>query len=1190
MNDVLRMGKRIFTVSVVVTTIAWSIGLAALLLPLAASAATLTAGDLIKASQPAVYYYGADGKRYVFPNEKTFKTWYADFSSVKKITDAELAAISIGGNATYRPGVKMVKVTTDPKVYAVDAGGSLRWVNSETVAAALYGGTWAKSVEDVPDAFFVNYKVGSDIATTGDFVKATVLAAAVSINVDKGLASAGAGGTGALSFALASDNPASQSVVVDATDGGMLRAPFLKFNMSAGSAAVNISAINFKRSGISKDGDIGNALLMEGSNIVAEANSVSVSGIRFTFAAGDMVIPANTTRTLVFALNLDKAMTSGSTMSISLASADVTSDAASVSGSLVGNTMTNAVVTDLGTVAVGTFTYPSSVDPGTLNKEMVRMPITAGSQDMLLTHLKMTNLGSSYDADITNIKVMDGATQLNGVVAVVKDKTVAFDLTTMTGGGYKILAGQTKQLTLNGDIVGGTSRTFQWSMQKQYDLRATDLQYNTQAFVNNNTTATWAVVKSAAATSINTGSLSVSVAADSPSSNIPDAATGLTLAKFNFKASGEDVKVTDLTVICTGSSTDNTLKNTKVLLDGVQVGSSDTSAICDATTDEYVLSFGNSFIVGAGKTAVVSIVADTTASVAAENWAANDTLYVGFGGTGVAQGKSSLTSLTPTNISGRTLTVKTGTVSVIKNQSFSDRSTTIPTGVSNASGVKLGSFVIIGGAGEAVNVSQIVLYDDATADNELGNDFQNLTLKDANGNQVGTTVSALNTTASSYTFTPASAIQLAAGAQAAFDVFADIKGSPTNSGVAAHAGVCVASISATGVSTSASADYGSAACNVALQLSYVASNGSLTITVAGDTPVAQQMLLGTTGLELAKFKLAAGNQEDINVTQFVVEDDMSTAFANSGGRASTGTIKNLKLYNGSTLLASVSALDATDNTYAPNAVFTGFTLVVPKTQNVILTVKGDLTSYTDGGITSSTHRIIVPVDYKTSTQSSATAVDDPVTAVGAGSGFTISSTATSAQNPLHIVATSGANGLNKQAAGNYIDAVRAKLTLAFAADTPSGASSASTEQTVAKFVATNSANVGNYSLTLQRLNFVISSTGNSQTAASTLTVYKDSITSGNSLKTTAYAANQTKLFTNTNISSDFTSPDLEIASGSSRTIVVTLNTAVGGLSSTHTLSVGLGSVSTLVPIKWTDGDNTYYTSDSMPLAGKTLVY
>ena len=134
-----------------------------------------------------MYYLGSDGKRYVFPNEKTYKTWYADFSSVKTITDSELAAIQIGGNVTYKPGSKMVKITTDPKVYAIDAHGKLRWIASEAVASALYGANWAKSVEDIPDAFFVNYTIGADIYSASDFVPGTVTAAIPSINFDKSL-------------------------------------------------------------------------------------------------------------------------------------------------------------------------------------------------------------------------------------------------------------------------------------------------------------------------------------------------------------------------------------------------------------------------------------------------------------------------------------------------------------------------------------------------------------------------------------------------------------------------------------------------------------------------------------------------------------------------------------------------------------------------------------------------------------------------------------------------------------------------------------------------------------------------------------------------------------------------------------------------------------------------------------------
>ncbi len=122
-------------------------------------------GDtLIKVpDQSAVYYCGKNGKRYVFPNQATYLSWFQDFSSVHTISNDSMAAIPIGGNVTYRPGVRMVKIQTDPKTYAVARSGLLRWVQSEAAAARLYGPLWNKQIDDVSDAFFVNYKMGDPI-------------------------------------------------------------------------------------------------------------------------------------------------------------------------------------------------------------------------------------------------------------------------------------------------------------------------------------------------------------------------------------------------------------------------------------------------------------------------------------------------------------------------------------------------------------------------------------------------------------------------------------------------------------------------------------------------------------------------------------------------------------------------------------------------------------------------------------------------------------------------------------------------------------------------------------------------------------------------------------------------------------------------------------------------------------------
>ncbi len=149
---------------------------------------SLSAGDLIRGTSfSAVYYYGEDGMRYVFPNDKTYFTWYDNFDNVKWLTDADMSTIQIGGNVTYRPGVKMVKIQSDKKVYAVSANGTLRAIGSESVAKKLYGADWNKMIDDVPDGFFSNYTLSGNLDVASSFSVTAEKNAAFSIDVDKKL-------------------------------------------------------------------------------------------------------------------------------------------------------------------------------------------------------------------------------------------------------------------------------------------------------------------------------------------------------------------------------------------------------------------------------------------------------------------------------------------------------------------------------------------------------------------------------------------------------------------------------------------------------------------------------------------------------------------------------------------------------------------------------------------------------------------------------------------------------------------------------------------------------------------------------------------------------------------------------------------------------------------------------------------
>ncbi len=136
---------------------------------LAVTVTTDMEGGLVKGSAADVYFLGADAKRYIFPNEKVFFSWYKDFSTVQVISDADLAAQPIGGNVVFRPGTRLVKIPSDPKVYAVASDGTLRWVSTEDLAKSIFGDSWVKQINEVPPSYLDSYQTGAPIEKTTDY-------------------------------------------------------------------------------------------------------------------------------------------------------------------------------------------------------------------------------------------------------------------------------------------------------------------------------------------------------------------------------------------------------------------------------------------------------------------------------------------------------------------------------------------------------------------------------------------------------------------------------------------------------------------------------------------------------------------------------------------------------------------------------------------------------------------------------------------------------------------------------------------------------------------------------------------------------------------------------------------------------------------------------------------------------------
>jgi len=121
-------------------------------------------GDLVKSqSLSTVYVVGADGLRHPFSNELTYFSWFTTFEDVITIEDTEMSSISLGGPVRVRPGTWMIMIQSDPKVYAVEPGGILRWVETEEVASTLWGDTWNQKIIDVEPTYFNKYTVGDPL-------------------------------------------------------------------------------------------------------------------------------------------------------------------------------------------------------------------------------------------------------------------------------------------------------------------------------------------------------------------------------------------------------------------------------------------------------------------------------------------------------------------------------------------------------------------------------------------------------------------------------------------------------------------------------------------------------------------------------------------------------------------------------------------------------------------------------------------------------------------------------------------------------------------------------------------------------------------------------------------------------------------------------------------------------------------
>ena len=531
--------KRAFSITLMVVTV---LSMSLITAPVA-SAQSAEAGDLIKIEGYApVYYLGADGQRYVFPNEDTFFSWYEDFSSVVTLPQEEVESYDLAANVTMRPGTKLIKrpVPTDPKVYAVTPDAELVWIPDEATALALYGENWSDRIVDVPDSFFVDYdktdaEASADTYPAGTLVQPSgssdiyyingegeaqmiddeaafeanrfqwgyvtqagedyelpaegdVITGAVDTVIDTSQGGGAGDGSGddepaagsGLTVALSNNTPGSASIPEKASG-----VEFTTYNLTASNDGdVTLDNVTVTRKGVGQANDIDKVYLYQGNERLTVGRTVNSSDNTVMFTNVGLEISAGQTETMSIVADIADLNASGNhAFSIEEASDLETSGGTTVSGSfpLQGNVMSISSGVSAATLTVTSNNGTSNVNVkiGQDDQEIADINLSNdNNEDVELSEITLTNGGNALADNLGNLALYYDGSEV--AEGTLANNKMAFEL----DEAITIEKGDNIDLKVRADIEGGDSNTIKLYLGYAADVAAMGQTYGFNANVS----------------------------------------------------------------------------------------------------------------------------------------------------------------------------------------------------------------------------------------------------------------------------------------------------------------------------------------------------------------------------------------------------------------------------------------------------------------------------------------------------------------------------------------------------------------------------------------------------------------------------------------------------------------------------------------------------------------------------------
>jgi len=527
--------KRTISIFTAVATVLSLSGV--LLVPFAGAVAPadygLKEGDVVSAAgsdDPDVYIVNEHGFKRLFLNPAIFNFYghLGGFAAVKNVSPATRDAFGTSG--LFRNCE-----SGDQKVYGVETTGEdvgmLHWVNTSGAQAVADDADFFKKVFCINNNEFNWYSKGSDYTSVNQVPSYSRVPGSTPVP-----------SSGPLSVMVAPGNPGAMTITKNASG-----VEFLKVRFS-GSGTVN--SLTVKRLGAGETNDFANVYVYDGAKRLVSGKSFSTSSGETTFLVN---VPVSGTKDLSIVADMDNTNNTAGNVNYVQLIGVVLTGGASVSGLPVsGNNMTSAGATSgtVDTAKVGSISNPTVGQKGA---QLSEFKLTANTEGASVKRLSLLNGGNIKSTDLTNVKLTTGSMTWTGTST--SDGYLVFDL----GSGHTIAKGGNATFKVWADVSGKKDETIDLYFENDADLLAVGDQYGQGMAEGTNTLDT-----AAEATTLTLQGGALTLVFNGPSAQtVGTQSTDVTLLRYSMTAASNiEVRKTELTLCAsTDGTTDTTFED-----------------------------------------------------------------------------------------------------------------------------------------------------------------------------------------------------------------------------------------------------------------------------------------------------------------------------------------------------------------------------------------------------------------------------------------------------------------------------------------------------------------------------------------------------------------------------------------------------------------------------------------------------